>query len=116
MKITPALIAKKLNAAADLLETKGWTKGTYARDAHGESCQVTSRKATCFCLDGALRRVLIPRTWKGRMSFEMKDALCLQIEKFLGIQSLIDWNDTRRSAKPVIAALRGAAKQVLADA
>jgi hypothetical protein len=46
------------NAAADLLETKGWTKGLYAVDEDGEAVAVHSDRACAFCLIGALARVM----------------------------------------------------------
>lgn len=109
MEITPALIAKKLNAAADLLETKGWTKGELARNVEGKKCAVLSRSANCFCVIGAIQRVCREQ-W----------ILISEVTNLINLKvlpgDLVTWNDTRRSAKPVIAALRGAAKQVLADA
>lgn len=119
MEITPALIAKKLNSAADLLETKGWTTNTYARSATGKSCEIFSRTAVRYCVDGAIRRVLLrPGFTRSELNidFDFREAMVSSLEKFLKIYSIIEWNDTRRSAKSVIAALRGAAKQVLADA
>lgn len=47
-----------LIAAADLIDEKGWTKGTYARNERGRRVDPTDKSATCFCLYGALRNVM----------------------------------------------------------
>lgn len=43
-----------LSAAADLLESKGWTKKASARDKNGMPCLVKSPLATSYCALGAI--------------------------------------------------------------
>lgn len=43
-----------LRRGLELLETRGWTQGVYARDATGQ-CVDTLEEATCACGIGALR-------------------------------------------------------------
>lgn len=43
-----------LKTGLELLETKGWTQGTYARDRYGLSAY-RPEQATCFCGIGAIR-------------------------------------------------------------
>lgn len=33
-----------------------WTKGSWARDAYGNHCKITSENAECFCIGGAVGR------------------------------------------------------------
>lgn len=44
-----------LRAAKGLLETKGWTQGSYAKDAEGNRVPPELAQATCFCALGAVR-------------------------------------------------------------
>lgn len=48
--------AAALDKAADLVE-QGWTQGELARDENGLACRPTDSDATCWCAEGALRRV-----------------------------------------------------------
>lgn len=48
-----------LERAAALIEPEGaWTRGTYSLDASGERVPPASREAACWCLYGAIDRVL----------------------------------------------------------
>jgi len=38
----------------NLLKTKGWTQGAYARDADGDVVTTVSNHAACYCLQGAM--------------------------------------------------------------
>jgi hypothetical protein len=46
-----------LRMAAELLVTKGWTRGEFARDMWGNGTFSRSPSATTFCAIGACRRV-----------------------------------------------------------
>lgn len=46
---------RRLKVARDLIATKGWTKGWYARNAKGEPVGERNVTATCYCAVGALR-------------------------------------------------------------
>ena len=51
--------AETLRAARALIDApEKWTRGFYARDTHGVLVYPTSRDAVCFCIQGALRRVV----------------------------------------------------------
>jgi hypothetical protein len=63
-KSTKTKVIKALKAAKRLLETKKWTKNDYARKANGQTpCNILSKEATCFCAEGALRRVSNVDEW-----------------------------------------------------
>lgn len=52
-------VAGILSEVRELLSDKSrWTKGSYARDKDGQPVGVRSRKAVCWCLEGAIRKVL----------------------------------------------------------
>lgn len=50
------MAAEALDKAAELVR-QGWTQGELARDGLGHACRPTDRDATCWCAEGALRRV-----------------------------------------------------------
>lgn len=96
--MTPQEILLK---AADILTPRGaWTQGSFATDKAGLAVNVTSPKAKCFCLEGAVRKAT------GDNAIETAKALSL-----IDIHSIYDWNDapSRRKAQ-VIALLRKAAQ------
>lgn len=43
-----------LEAAKAILETRGWTKGEFARDAQGRPTEIFGGHPTCYCALGAL--------------------------------------------------------------
>jgi len=45
-----------IKKAIELLETKGWTQGAYARNAEGAPIYRMEPEACSFCLSGALSR------------------------------------------------------------
>jgi hypothetical protein len=45
-----------LREARRLIAEVGWTQGAYARDAVGTTISPAREDATCFCMEGALRR------------------------------------------------------------
>jgi hypothetical protein len=46
-----------LRDAAELLRTKGWTQGKFARADDGERVEVMADDAACFCTLGAVYRI-----------------------------------------------------------
>jgi hypothetical protein len=98
--------------AAKLLEEKGWTQRTYARDKHGFSTVSTDDDAVCFCAIGAINRA----------GFELKDyeeTLRLEavavLSESLGEfdNSISQWNDYhRRTKEEVISKLKEVAESV----
>jgi len=52
--MTPRTPADILREAKRLIEEKGWTQGTYARDSRGEACDWNGATALCFCAEGAM--------------------------------------------------------------
>lgn len=109
MELTPKVIARVLTAAADLLERKGWTKGEYAKAKDGQGCDALSRRAECYCVAGAIHRVARSLDYSRRRVIENAVERHLRLPAY----SITDWNDSRRSAKTVIRALRSAAQAVL---
>lgn len=50
-------VVKILRAAKNLLETKGWTQGSFARNEQGNTCFMNDSEASCFCSRGAIYKV-----------------------------------------------------------
>lgn len=50
-------VVEILTKARSLIETKGHTKGAYARDANGVKLEWNHPHATCYCLMGAVNCV-----------------------------------------------------------
>jgi hypothetical protein len=48
------MVIKILWRASRLLEEKGWTQRSMARDAKGAACSLNSEEIACYCLSGAL--------------------------------------------------------------
>lgn len=104
-----------LLAGADLLETKGWTTGSFARDATGAICDL--EHGECFCVAGALRYVT---TNKGRRRIHVnlryhRACEALKIHMSISLHAgagAIMWNDAQPSAATVIAALRSTAENL----
>lgn len=49
-----SLAKQQLSHARNLISTKGWTKGTFARNAEGKGVSEINPTATCFCMLGAI--------------------------------------------------------------
>lgn len=102
-------VATILNAAADLLTHKGaWTKGAFARDRSGQTTNSTNSNACSWCVVGAIGNVTVNAT--PGQHWQAIKALTHFLQEYLGDILPTEWNDDQRSAKPVIAALRGAAE------
>lgn len=80
------------NAAADLLEQRGWCRFTEARNKKGP-CSPLSRSAREFCAAGALRRAA-------------KNANLVGADVGIAVGWLSQWNDHKATKEQVIAFLR----------
>lgn len=92
---------KLLLHVADFFEKhpERWTKGESARDKDGVGVDMSADSAHRFCTLGALERF-------GNLPAAADAATTLNAEMDRGIAH---WNDTRRSVRPIIKALRKAA-------
>ncbi len=99
-----------LNAAADILETRGWTRGEYARDKDGCTISSSSCEATCFCAASAISRATHNLPDRGdllRRAYEaLEQAIAVQLD-ISGLISIAAWNDRKvRSSEEVIVTMR----------
>ena len=97
-------IAEILDRAAELIETKGWTQGAFAR-AGGKPVIIDHIDADCFCAVGAIHR-----SYKGILEYDanifLVEVLCLS-----GTDEIFAWNDNpARTKDDVVAALKAAAQ------
>lgn len=81
--MTPAEV---LLAARDLLLTKGWTQGAYARTIDGTSVAHVSRDAVSYCMIGAMGAVA-----SFPLVDDAADLVYAEIPRMLGISG---YNDT----------------------
>jgi hypothetical protein len=94
-----------LRAAADLIDRTGcWTKGEDARDDLGLSVPAWSSRACAWCAIGALRRC-----------GDGSNAQVSSIQQFmearvLSGETLAQFNDVQAERRPVVRALRRAAR------
>lgn len=88
--------------AAELLSERGWCRGALARARNGRSVSAHSPLAASFCAYGAIIHVAKNDSIAGKAGD--------RLEQIIGSAILVDWNDRKRSAQPVIAALRKAAE------
>jgi hypothetical protein len=92
-------IAEQLDAAADLLE-KGWAQGHDAETSDGESVELRSVRATCFCAAAAIERKCGDSYYAGLKL----------LEQVVG-GGVVTWNDApERTQAEVVAAVRKAAE------
>lgn len=99
----PTTVREALLAAAELLEKPGaWTQGENARDEFAVAVDPLAREATCWCIEGAMLRVMGSKrptgaSWSA-VIMALKEVPC-------------DWNDTPgRTQAEVVAKLREAAE------
>jgi hypothetical protein len=98
-------IANILECAAELIETKGWTQGSYARDANGEAVDLLDKNAECFCIIGALSHV----SWG--YDFNIRCKAYQFATNILHDKSLLPWNDDpARTKEEVITFLKSASE------
>lgn len=91
---TPAEILRK---ARELIETKGWTQGAYARSAKGEPVDWYNKRACQFCLNGALN-------YAEGLAFVSYDGREL-IREAVGQPNTIKWNDEPTRTKAEVLAV-----------
>lgn len=82
---------EELKKARALL-VKGWTKGSFAKNAQGEKCVPYSDKAVCWCAGGALK--VVTDNWS-----DLWDV----VEAELKGGYLPDFNDAQETVEPVLA-------------
>ena len=118
-----------LLGAAELLEKPGaWTQHAFARDRDGSTCAVSDERACCFCMQGAVNRVIWNK-FGGHESSSIRQFTCKSDEMYFIIRNAwrtlhqknshlanhINWNDrTVRTQAEVVAELRGIAAAVQA--
>lgn len=110
-----ATVSEILSAAADLIETRGWTQGAAARDPKGAAVDGQDPDACCWCAIGAINRATPAR------SFEEFQAAMTTVERVLelpserdtwGLYPLASWNDDpSRTQAEVVQALRQASEK-----
>ena len=101
--------AELYNKAADIIES-GWTKRTLARSVEGYAVHPNDRRATSWCLGGAIR--LAVYTNEGLKDYKSTmDRLMRNLELR---EAIARWNDCPgRRKKQVVALLRKAANRSL---
>jgi hypothetical protein len=102
-----------LEAAADLLESTGWTKGAYHRNMYNDSDDGDAQNAVSYCAAGAIRRAA---GWYDHHSVPMArgtmDIEAMLAEK-VGVICLPSWNDKpERKVHEVIDLLKETAKDL----
>ena len=97
--------AELYNKAADIIES-GWTKRTLARNIEGYAVHPNDRRATSWCLGGAIRLAVYTNEGLKEYSSTM-DRLMRNLELR---EDIGRWNDCHgRRKKQVVALLRKAA-------
>jgi hypothetical protein len=105
-------VAKVLNDAGDLIKSRGWTKGTRARDSADRVVRYWSETATRWCVMGAVEKCA---TEKSTASWGLALDALHALRRHVGIPTSVPiavWNDAQPGPEPVIAALRAAAQAV----
>jgi hypothetical protein len=100
-------VAKVLNDAADLIEQRGWAKRAGARDSTGTLVAPLDPYACRWCATGAIERAA--------GGFSLMAPALVALRRHLGLRGfggVPGWNDRQPNARPVIAALRAAAKEL----
>ncbi len=93
---TNDIIIKILLMACRLLEEKGWTQGSMARDASGGVCAVNSDMADSYCLSGALVkswRTLDPANEDFYFRFFEACFSDVLLRRYNSTHTLTRWND-----------------------
>jgi len=96
--------------AANLLQEKGWTQNSIARNSQGHRCEITDEDVASLCAEGAIATVC-----KSEFSRAFYEALGT-LRHFLGRGRIFEWNDERKRTKAeVVEALQGASKAIYAQ-
>lgn len=90
--------ADVLREAARILERDGWCRGV--------TQDITGR----YCTTGALGKAALVLSSDDRVFPSTYLAPCLSLARFLGVDTIVDWNDRpERTAEEVIRSLRACA-------
>lgn len=90
-----------LHQAIELLRTKGWTQGSYARDAGGLRTDTHGLDATCFCALGAIKRVCGSKRDIKYVNI-LHDTIIRELVAQRLPSSVIDWNDAPDQTAPQV--------------
>lgn len=95
----PPFSEKRLKVLVRVRETlsKGWIKGTFAKDAFGKSISYRHSDATQFCFAGAILKEL-DQPVCGDLIIESM-TIRMGLERLLGIKCLVSWNDAPERTK-----------------
>jgi len=108
-----------VKGARDVLTTQGWTKGTFAQDVLHLPCSPLSKRAVCFCAEGALLRAagavgVLPESEMVRADIElrisdyvddfMQAEVVAKLNKFVPPRAAELWNlnDASETIDPVL--------------
>lgn len=106
-RATPEIIARAFNRAARLIE-QGWTKGAFARNNSGHSLYSTDKKATKFCMRGAVHRAETDM----ELPCSLDGFLCMISKQMLRVVPS-EYNDAKgRTAKEVANFLRRVSRHI----
>jgi len=101
------MTTKKVLKGAIAFLKKGWTKGTWARNAAGRRCSPTSKHAIAWCAEGA---TIAASAGDDVAQFHAWSAFhdAVGIDAY---DNAAKWNDEQESVKPVIAAMKRALRK-----
>lgn len=103
---TPVVAAADVLERAAALVRQGWCKHSLAQDAAGEPVYPTDEDACRWCASGAILRAVHDLDASVPTHLHAYKCVCQPA----GLTSLGIWNDRQRSRRPVIAALKRAAR------
>lgn len=84
-------------ARALIAQPETWTQNAYARDSDGTPIVSNSPDAVCWCLTGAIYRVITPGSYLGNPDYlAATDALSDALPAHVTSEDLTVWNDTPR--------------------
>lgn len=92
-----------LHQAIELLRTKGWTQGSYARDAKGLRTDSHGSDATCFCVLGAIKRVYGSKRDIKYLNI-LHDTISRELVAQRLLASVVEWNDAPDQTAPQVIA------------
>lgn len=94
--VSAEVIIKVLIEAGQLLQRKGWSKFSMARDENGAKCGPDSAEAACYCLSGALVkawRTIDPANEEFYFRFFEKKFSEVLRAKYSYDRTFTQWND-----------------------